>query len=201
MELYRLGKKELNKAAEILGKAYMENPALHYMIPEKEKLRKKIKELFKVQLRLRFQKGEIYASSPNLEGVIAWECSDNFETTFIKLLKAGGLSLILKIGIAATKRVLSVVEFYDSLHLQHMKNPHWLLGPFGVDPPYQGKGIGGSMLRTFFEIADNSQFPIYLYTDKEKNYMMYLHMGFQLVEKAIYPDGNFPLWFMIRQSK
>ncbi len=198
MELYRLRKKDIDRAAEVLGRAYLDYPSLAYLVPDEKKLKKYIKYMYKIELKLRFRHGEIYGTSPDLEGVIAWIFSDNYNISLFEQLRTGGLSLIFKIGIGAIKRFLSIESFFTSIHMQHMKIPHWLLGPFGVDPLNQGKGRGSFLLRSLFKDTDSSEHPIYLYTSTEKNFLIYQHMGFQLIEKANYPDGNIPFWFMIR---
>lgn len=39
MELYRLSKKDINRAAEVLGRAYLGYPPLAYLVPDEKKLK------------------------------------------------------------------------------------------------------------------------------------------------------------------
>ena len=46
---------------------------------------------------------------------------------------------------------------------------HWHLGPIGVHPLLQGRGIGKSLLRSFLEMSDEQELPAYLETDVDLN--------------------------------
>ena len=50
---------------------------------------------------------------------------------------------------------------------------HWHLGPIGVLPSYQGKGIGSKLLRRFCTEVDACSASAYLETDTGKNVQIY----------------------------
>ena len=61
---------------------------------------------------------------------------------------------------------------------------HWHLGPIGVLPSYQGKGIGSKLLNRFCHEVDACLSPAYLETDTDKNVRFYERFGFEVVKEA-----------------
>ncbi len=63
-------------------------------------------------------------------------------------------------------------------------DPHWHLGPIGVLPGYQGKGIGTKLLRRFCQEVDTCLAPAYLETDALQLVPYYERFGFELVAES-----------------
>jgi ribosomal protein S18 acetylase RimI-like enzyme len=74
-------------------------------------------------------------------------------------------------------------------------NQHWHLGPVGVLPSHQGKGIGTALLNRFCKEVDASLAPAYLETDTDENVRFYERFGFQVVEETgIFNVRNYFMW-------
>ena len=74
-------------------------------------------------------------------------------------------------------------------------NQHWHLGPVGVLPSHQGKGIGTKLLGRFCKEVDACLAPAYLETDTDKNVRFYGRFGFQVVkETEIFDVKNSYMW-------
>ena len=72
---------------------------------------------------------------------------------------------------------------------------HWHLGPIGVLPSYQGKGIGSKLLNRFCHEVDACLSPAYLETDTDKNVRFYERFGFEVVkETEIFNVKNRYMW-------
>jgi predicted N-acetyltransferase YhbS len=72
---------------------------------------------------------------------------------------------------------------------------HWHLGPVGVLPSHQGKGIGTKLLNRFCQEVDACLAPAYLETDTDKNVQFYERFGFQVVgETEIFNVKNRYMW-------
>jgi hypothetical protein len=48
---------------------------------------------------------------------------------------------------------------------------------------------------------DKQGLPAYLETDSEKNYRMYQHFGFELIDEFVLPKADIRLWAMLRKKK
>lgn len=77
--------------------------------------------------------------------------------------------------------------------------PHWHLGPVGVERELQGRGVGGALLAEFCARVDAAGGAAYLETDKERNVRFYARFGFRTVEAA--PTLGVPNWFMFRPRR
>jgi ribosomal protein S18 acetylase RimI-like enzyme len=74
-------------------------------------------------------------------------------------------------------------------------NQHWHLGPVGVLPSHQRKGIGTRLLSLFCKEVDACSAPAYLETDSDKNVRFYERFGFQVVsETDIFGVKNYFMW-------
>lgn len=72
---------------------------------------------------------------------------------------------------------------------------HWHLGPVGVLPSHQGKGIGTKLLSRFCQEVDACLSPAYLETDTDKNVRFYKLFGFEVVkETEIFGVKNRYMW-------
>ena len=67
---------------------------------------------------------------------------------------------------------------------------HWHLGPVGVLPSHQGKGIGTKLLSRFCQKVDACLSPAYLETDTDKNVRFYERFGFEVVKETEIFDVN-----------
>ena len=72
---------------------------------------------------------------------------------------------------------------------------HWHLGPVGVLPSHQGKGIGTKLLSRFCQEVDACVSPAYLETDTDKNVRFYERFGFEILkETEIFDVKNRYMW-------
>lgn len=61
---------------------------------------------------------------------------------------------------------------------------HWHLGPIGVLPTHQDKGIGSMLMKLFCEEVDKCSANAYLETDLDKNVCFYEKFGFKIVSTS-----------------
>lgn len=72
---------------------------------------------------------------------------------------------------------------------------HWHLGPVGVLPSYQTRGIGSELLHRFCREVDACLSPAYLETDTDRNVQFYERFGFVVVEESnIFDVRNRYMW-------
>ena len=72
---------------------------------------------------------------------------------------------------------------------------HWHLGPVGVLPSHQGKGIGTKLLSRFCQEVDACLSPAYLETDTDKNVRFYERFGFGVLKESdIFDVKNRYMW-------
>jgi len=69
---------------------------------------------------------------------------------------------------------------FDALHAHHPDTPSWYLGTLGVDPAFQGRGVGTALLERWLERVDRKRNAAYLETDIAANVRFYAGAGFDL---------------------
>ena len=113
------------------------------------------------------------------------------------MLHAGVLITLFKIGLAGLRRSGNAEAFMRSTHQHVLSKPHWYLWVLGVDPVYQGQGVGGALLRAGLARADASHLPCYLETTNAENVPLYHRFGFLVEDERLIPDSSVHLWSMI----
>jgi ribosomal protein S18 acetylase RimI-like enzyme len=71
-------------------------------------------------------------------------------------------------------------EVFDAVSALHPPEPHAYLGPLGVDPACQGRGVGSALLEHWLADVDRQGLPAYLETDSAGNLGFYARAGFRV---------------------
>jgi len=89
-----------------------------------------------------------------------------------------------------------VEVFWAHWAAHDLVDEHWHIGPVGVEPGLQGRGIGNAVLGELCSSFDRSRRVGWLETDKERNVRFYTHFGFEVI--ATTTILGVPTWFMRR---
>ena len=90
-------------------------------------------------------------------------------------------------------------EVHRALEAVHPREPHWYLNVLGVDPPYQGQGIGSGLLAHWLVEVDRAAGFAYLETDRPENRPFYERVGFSVVDEIAVLGVT--VWCMARTSR
>ena len=198
--LVRLQSSQIKPAVEVLTRAFQNDPLLQYSFPDEFERKKRAPYFFQFILRYSIRYGEVYATSPNLEGIAVWLTSDNYPMTFWKLIRSGALQIMFKFRGEGAERMRYFGEYIDVVHKRLAPFKHWFLQVIGVDPQFQGKGYAGKMLRAMLARIDEEGLPCYLETLDETNVRLYEHFGFKVIEKSTIPETKITNWAMLREK-
>jgi len=192
-DLYKIQKQNLQDAVTVLNNAFSEDSMWKEVFNDEEKNR----ILTEVMVRFCLTYGSVLSTSDKFEGVMAIAPYDK-DMTMLRIIRSGAFYLSLKIGGESKKfKILSnaVEEAKKSLHL----DPYIHLLIMGVSQDYQGKGLGGKLVRALIKKSESENKPIYLETQKEDNIYFYEKYGFAVKKKIILPEPfNLPMWLMFR---
>jgi ribosomal protein S18 acetylase RimI-like enzyme len=86
--------------------------------------------------------------------------------------------------------------FWAHFAIHDCSDEHWHVGPVGVEPGFQGRGIGAALVRELCATFDGQDRVGWLETDKERNVRFYGALGFEVVETTTIV--GVPTWFMRR---
>lgn len=108
------------------------------------------------------------------------------------------ISLLAARALIRGRNRIKGLRLLHDMDQRHPTEPHWYLALFGVDPAFQGSGIGSQMLLHRLEMCDATGVPAYLETQKPENVPFYGRFGF-VVRDVIEHSGCPPLWTMWRE--
>jgi ribosomal protein S18 acetylase RimI-like enzyme len=98
-------------------------------------------------------------------------------------------------GVGGTLRVSSWLSAWAR---HNPADAHWHVGPIGVDPDVQGRGIGRTLMTDLCAAMDADAAPGFLETDKPENVAFYRGFGFEVVREV--PVIGVMTYFMTRRA-
>jgi ribosomal protein S18 acetylase RimI-like enzyme len=196
--LIRLEKEQVERASEVLSRAFRDDPELVGFIPDAEKRQRLLLPMFRVSLRHALKHGEAYTVSPAIEGVAVWMPSDAPEISFWTLLSRGGLRLLFA-GWGFLRKMKKDEECALELRRQLAPSNHRYLAMLGVDPEFQGKGYASRLLKPMLARLDEEKLPAYLETSIEDYVPIYGHFGFKVIKETKLPGSGAKMWVMLRE--
>lgn len=125
-------------------------------------------------------------------GTIRWVASPRCQLRLREKL-AMASTAVASFGTALPKAMTWVTAWEK----RDPPEPHVHLGPIGVDPDLQGRGIGSQMLAAYRERLDRTGAAGYLETDEPENVRLYERFGFEVRDEA--DVLGVPCWFMWRR--
>ncbi len=194
-DLYKIKKKDIKKAASVLGNAFSDNPMWKEIFNDEDKNR----VITEIMLRFCLKYGNIFSTSDNFEGVMAIAPHDK-DMNLWRIIRSGAFFLSMKLA-SYSKKMKAIAEPIEEAKKDLNIGTYVYLLIIGVSQEFQGKGFGGNLLKAIIEKADIERKPMYLETQKEENVTLYEKYGFHVVKKINHPELNLPMWLMVRDSK
>lgn len=197
-DLYKLEKKDIDKSAEIMAKAFNDYPMFRHILGVKHN-NENIKVFLKFLIKYTVLYGEAYANSSEIEGIILFTDFKNYNFNLIRSLRSGALSLI-KFGQDIGKRFNVFDEFSLKMHKKIIKDPHQYIILIGVDPKKQEQGYGSKLMRPMLKVAEEKGQPCYLETHDPKNVVIYKKYGFKVVSEDTVPGTDIIQFSMLKDK-
>jgi ribosomal protein S18 acetylase RimI-like enzyme len=179
-KILRLGESQVPGAAQMLARAFHDDPLMRYTIPDPNERARLLPAMYATMIRFGMLAGEVYATSDTLEGVAIW-MPPNAQWTRENMEASGMLKTPTLIGDDAYQRYRDVVSREWQARLREIPGAGWYLFVLGVEPRVQRRGFGGALMRPVLERADAEQAVCYLETENERNVAFYLKQGFEVV--------------------
>jgi ribosomal protein S18 acetylase RimI-like enzyme len=196
----RLDKEQIERASQVLSRAFLNDPELIQFIPDAQKRQRVLLPMFRVSLRHALKHGEVYVS-PAIEGVAVWLPSNAPEISFWAMLRGSGLGLLFRAPWSFLRKMKQDDDFAHRLRRQLAPFPHWYLAVLGVDPELQGKGYASWLLKPMLARLDEEKMPAYLETSIEDYVPIYRHFGFEVIREETLPGSGAKMWVMLRKAE
>jgi GNAT superfamily N-acetyltransferase len=99
---------------------------------------------------------------------------------------------------ASLNSYLTIVSFMTD-QLAAVPPEAWYLSIAGIKPAYQGKGLGGDLLKAVLNETDKIGTPTYLETFTPRNIRFYERVGYKIVKEIAEPVTESSYWIMVRE--
>ncbi len=186
-EPVRLNESQIEPAAETLARAFYDYPVFTYVFPDASEREKELPLLFQSFIQYGIVNGEVYGTSPDLEGVTVW----------LPPGYPGGYLTPPEVNREALDRMTYWGRQVYPVRRRHVPTDHWFLELIGIVPEFQGKGYAGVLLLPMLARIKEEHLPCYLDTELDKNVTLYQHFGFRVAEDMDVPGTGVHSWGML----
>lgn len=197
-KLYRVQKEDLPKLEGLLNKCFSHDPLYETLIPDPEIRKNLMPELFKCDMDEFYATCEIFADSPELNGVLV--VSDEAEPYNIFQFYLSEAKATLQTDTYLIKEDPSLKTFSNFIKGEDYLNSSWTdqlhqnqrlhIIYLAVNPQMQHHGIAAELMNEAIDYANAHRLMISLETHNEKNVEFYQKFGFKLYGIL---KKNFPL--------
>jgi ribosomal protein S18 acetylase RimI-like enzyme len=194
MEVVRLEDSRLGEASDVLARAFQEDPAWVWLIPDDEKRRRLLPWLFRVGFDV--TAADVWTTSGVVRGAARWLPPGRPPMRVGPTLKAL-VTTPFRLG-SAIAPFLAYGRAVEALRAETMPDPHWYLAGIGVDPSAQRRGVGAALLEPGLRAASRAALPAVLLTNNEANLPFYERHGFEIARNDETPKGGPQAWAMVR---
>jgi ribosomal protein S18 acetylase RimI-like enzyme len=181
-----------------MARAFHDDPVMAWIFPDEAMRRRRLPPFFASAIRGNMRQGntEVMVTGEHVLGCAIWLAPGTWRPPLRRQLIAlpsAILRLRSRLAVASTT--------YGALLAVHPERPHWYLSGIGTDPPVQGTGIGGALMRSRLARCDAARQPAYLESSKESNVPFYERHGFRVTRELTVPGGGPTFWLMWRDPQ
>lgn len=180
--------------ARALARAFHDDPVFTWVLRGDRGRATMLERGFELFLRRVWMEHEETYTTPAIAGVAVWEPPGEWQ------LSAGRQMLLMPAMLGVFRRRLpGVVRALVKLEAGHPRELHYYLPFIGVDPVWQGRGVGGALLAPVLRRCDEERVPAFLEASTARNRALYERHGFAVTEEFKL-GGTAPLqWRMWRE--
>jgi GNAT superfamily N-acetyltransferase len=201
MQTGRMAKEQIPDSAQVLARAFQDDPLTNYWLPDEEHRRKALPWFMGIAAKYGHTYGEVETTEGGVLGNAIWLTPGNTHVPPLRMMRAGMYAAPFKLGWGNFGRFMKSLDFMEKIHKEQAPEDHWYLMIIGVDPPRQGQGIGSALMQPAIAKADAAHLPCYLETQTEINVTLYRKHGFDVVVETELPDDGPHVWCMKRPAR
>jgi ribosomal protein S18 acetylase RimI-like enzyme len=163
---------EESRIASLMTLAFANDPVMRYLYPDQLQFLTYFPEFVRLFGGRAFDRGSAHITEDGY-GAALWlppgEHPD--EEALVELVKRS----------AALSAKTDLFQVFQQMSSYHPGEPHWYLPLIGVDPLYQGGGVGSALLAYALAICDREKRLAYLESSNPKGVRLYQRHGFEVL--------------------
>jgi GNAT superfamily N-acetyltransferase len=179
--------------AGVLARAFHDDPAFSWVLRSDPRRMKILEQGFELFLRRVWLEQEQTYTTAGTVAVAVWERPNEWKVPVGRQLRM--LPAMVKVFGRHLPRVLRALTV---LERKHPREPHYYLAFIGVEPEWQGRGLGGAVLAPVLKRCDDERMPAFLEASTPRNRALYERHGFAVTEEFRLGDGAPAQWRMWR---
>jgi ribosomal protein S18 acetylase RimI-like enzyme len=196
MEIVRLEGGQLGEATAVLARAFHDDPAWCWVVPNAKRRAALLPWLFEMAFEV--TEGEAWATAGKIVGCARWLPPGRPNVNVRSMLRAF-VATPLRTR-ESTSRFLAYGRAVEAMRADAVPEPHWYLAGIGVEPSERGRGIGSALIAPGIEASLRDHIPSALLTNSEANLPFYERHGFEVVREGRTPAAGPLAWMMRRKA-
>jgi ribosomal protein S18 acetylase RimI-like enzyme len=190
---------EIPKMAGVLARAFHDDPVFTWVLKADSARMKLLERAFALFLRRVWIEEEETFTTASVAGVAIWEPPGQWKNGMWEQLRL--LPAMIGVFGRHVPRALRSLAALESGHpSEPQAEPHYYLPFIGVDPKWQGRGLGSAVLAPILERCDRERVPAFLEASTARNRAMYERHGFTVMEEFALGKDAPPQWRMWRAA-
>ena len=188
-------------AATVLARAFVEDPLFVTVLRDPVRRAAALPLVFRAMAHQTARQGLIDIDAEG-RGAALWVRDEGGAIGPVEVVRHGYLRVAVTAGIVDALRLSAVQSSIAAHHHDLLPEPHGYVYALGVDPAFQGQGIGSGLLTRGCERLDELGLPGYLETNLPQNVRLYERHGFRVARHLPATAAKaFDTWLMIRPGQ
>jgi len=186
--------------AESLARAFYDDPVFSWVLRHDKRRMKVLRRGFSLFLRRVWLDHEETWTTGGAVGAAVWEPPGMWKQGLGAQLRL--LPAMLGVFGRHSPRVLRAIASLEGNHpAEPAHAPHYYLAFLGVDPAWQGRGLGAALLAPVLARCDRERVPAFLEASTPRNRALYERHGFDAIEEFKLGRSAPPQWRMWREPR